>query len=212
MLIVGLTGSIGSGKSLAAKCFQDQGVPIQDSDAEVHRLLREDQTLINTIQDRWPTAVEDGQVVRPKLGEIVFADRAELKRLENMIHPHLHQAHRRFLGQHSQIGTPIVVIDMPLLFETGFDHYMDVTVCVIADDELRLQRVLRREHMTVEKFKARDELQMPQAEKKKRADFLLNSGLDKGDMYRQVEELICTLQDRKGTAWGPHWSSGLKKG
>lgn len=211
MLIIGLTGSIGSGKSLATKCFKSLGVPVQDSDAEVHKLLSENQELIAEIQARWPTTVEDNTVIRYKLGEIVFADSSELKRLERMIYPHLHKVHRSFLSQHCRTKTPLVVIDMPLLFETGFDQYMDVSVCVYADDDLRLQRVIRREHMSVKKFKQRDSFQMPQEEKIKRADVVLHSGLDKGHMMRQVKALVLELQGQKGDKWGPLWRSGMKK-
>lgn len=206
MLIVGLTGSIGSGKSLAAKSFRALDVPVHDSDIEVHKLLAEHQELIGKIQNRWPTAVEEGVIIRRKLGEIVFADRVELKVLEGMIFPYLRQVHRQFLAEQAKLGSPLVVIDMPLLFETGMDELMDVTVCVIAEDHLRLERVLRRENMTEEKFHQRDRFQMPQDEKRERADYIIQSGdFEKEVVHRQVEDIIHKLAGQNGQAWEKHW-------
>ena len=146
-------------------------------------------------------------MVRRKLGEIVFADRTELKLLESMIFPYLSERHRRFLASNAEAQTLLVVIDMPLLFETGMDDLMDVTIAIIAEDHLRLERVLRREGMTEEKFHQRDKFQMPQEEKRKRANYIIQSGeFDKEVVHQQVQDLVEQLKAKEGRQWKDYWS------
>ena len=201
MILIGLTGSIGMGKSETAKMFAREGVPVYDADAAVHRLMAKGGDAVAAVEAAFPGVVEDGAVNRPELGKRVFGKPDELKKLEKIIHPLVGQAQRRFLEQAQRRGEKMVVLDIPLLFETGGDKYVDVSVVVSAPAFLQRQRVLARPGMTVERFNHILAQQMPDAQKRKRADFIVPSGLGKAVALRAVRGIIQALQGRQGRVW-----------
>jgi len=173
MIVLGLTGSIGMGKSATAQMFRDAGVPVHDADATVHRLY--ETTLPALIEAAFPGTTADGKVDRAKLGARVLNDTAALRRLEAIVHPHVREAEIAFGRAAEAAGVPVVVLDIPLLFETGGDRRMDAVVVVSAPPEIQRERVLARPGMTEEKFAAILAKQMPDADKRARADFVIDS-------------------------------------
>ena len=201
MILIGLTGSIGMGKSETAKMFAREGVPVYDADAAVHRLMAKGGEAVAPVEAAFPGVVEDGAVNRPELGKRVFDKPDELKRLEKIIHPLVGRAQRRFLEQAQRRGEKMVVLDIPLLFETGGDKYVDVSVVVSAPAFLQRQRVLARPGMTGERLNHILAQQMPDAQKRKRADFIVPSGLGKAVALQAVRKIIQALEDRQGRVW-----------
>jgi dephospho-CoA kinase len=195
MRIVGLTGSIGMGKSTVARLFRQCGVPVFDADQTVHRLLHPHGAGVAPVLALWPQA-DDGQggIDRQKLGQAVFADPAARARLEGILHPLVRQAQARFLRRHRTNRTPVVVLDIPLLFETGSARSCDLTLTVTAPYFLQRQRVLRRPGMTETRFAAILAAQMPDAEKRCRADVVIRNGLSRGATMRQVRQLLERLR------------------
>ncbi len=211
MIILGLTGSIGSGKSLASKCFRYLGVPVHDADKCVHDLLSNDAQIIAHISKVWGKAVKDGAIQRPVLGEIVFSDFEELKRLESIIFPKLALSQQAFLMRHRCLRSPLVVLDVPLLFEVGLVRYCDVTVCIVADKGLRKRRVLKRLHMTAENLIKRESFQLSDFDKCKEADVLLRSGRHKGDLFRQIKDLVMNLRSHPTKVTSRLWPSTFSR-
>ena len=201
MILIGLTGSIGMGKSETAKMFAREGVPVYDADAAVHILMAKGGEAVAPVEAAFPGVVEDGAVNRPELGKRVFGKPDELKRLEKIIHPLVGRAQRRFLEQAQRRGEKMVVLDIPLLFETGGNKYVDVSVVVSAPAFLQRQRVLARPGMTGERLNHILAQQMPDAQKRKRADFIVPSGLGKAVALRAVRGIIQALGDRQGRVW-----------
>lgn len=179
MIVLGLTGSIGMGKSTAAATFRFLRVPVYDADAEIHRLLGRGGAAVKRVGKAFPGVVRSGAVDRQALGKKVFTDPAKLRTLESILHPMARVAQKRFLAAAMRRREPIVVLDIPLLFETGGDANCDATLVVTAPAFLQRMRVLRRPGMTQEKFAAILAKQMPDAEKRRRADFVVQTGLDK---------------------------------
>jgi len=178
MVILGLTGSIGMGKSTTAKLFAEAGVPVYDADATVH-MLYEGQAA-PAIEAAFPGATVDGKVDRNRLSARVVHDPAAIKLLEAIVHPMLGASRQKFLHDAEQSGAPVVVVDVPLLFETGGEHRVDAVVVVTTTPEIQRQRILERPNMTEEKLDAILARQMPDAEKRKRANFVVDTshGLD----------------------------------
>ena len=178
MIILGLTGSIGMGKSTTAKLFAEAGVPVYDADATVH-MLYEGQAA-PAIEAAFPGATVDGKVDRNRLSARVVHDPAAIKRLEAIVHPMLGASRQKFLHDAEQSGAPVAVVDVPLLFETGGEHRVDAVVVVTTTPEIQRQRILERPNMTEEKLQAILARQMPDAEKRKRANFVVDTshGLD----------------------------------
>jgi dephospho-CoA kinase len=173
MFILGLTGSVGMGKSVTARFFAEAGVPVHDADAVVHRLYEGE--AVAAIEAAFPGTTADGKVDRAKLGARVLGDAAGLKRLEAIVHPLVHEAERRLLAEAQARGEKVAVLDIPLLFETGGDERVDAVVVVSAPAEVQRARVLERPGMTVEKLEAIMAKQMPDAEKRRRADFVVDT-------------------------------------
>ena len=173
MFILGLTGSVGMGKSVTARFFAEEGVPVHDADAVVHRLYEGE--AVAAIEAAFPGTTVDGKVDRTRLAARVLGDGAALKRLEAIVHPLVHEAERRLLAEAEARGDKIVVLDIPLLFETGADERVDAVVVVSAPIEVQRARVLERPGMTVEKLEAILAKQMPDAEKRRRADFVVDT-------------------------------------
>jgi len=178
MIILGLTGSIGMGKSTTAKLFAEAGVPVYDADATVH-LIYEGEAA-PAIEAAFPGATVDGKVDRTKLSAQVLHDAAAIRRLEQIVHPMLGAYHQKFLRDAEQSGAAVAVVDVPLLFETGGEKRVDAVVVVTTSPDIQRQRILARDNMTAEKLDAILARQLPDAEKRKRADFVVDTsdGLD----------------------------------
>ena len=178
MIILGLTGSIGMGKSTTAKLFAEAGVPVYDADAAVHRLYEGEAA--PAIEAAFPGTTENGKVDRVRLSARVVHDSAAMKKLEEIVHPMLGASRQRFLDEAEQSGAPVAVVDVPLLFETGGEKRVDAVVVVTTSPELQRERILTRPNMTEEKLEAILLRQMPDAEKRKRAHFVVDTshGLD----------------------------------
>ncbi|MEF2552137.1 dephospho-CoA kinase [Aurantimonas sp. A2-1-M11] len=174
MIVLGLTGSIGMGKSTTAAMFADEGVPVHDADATVHRLYAG--RAAPPIEAAFPGTVKDGIVDRQALSARVVNDPAAMQRLEAIVHPLVGEEERAFLGAARHSGAALAVLDIPLLFETGADKRCDKTVVVTASPEIQRERVLARPDMTEAKFTALLARQMPDADKRARADFLVDTG------------------------------------
>lgn len=187
-MLLGLTGSIGSGKSTTARLFAERGVPVHDADATVHALYRG--AAVPLIAGAFPGVVVDGLVDRARLAAAVLGDAGALARLEALIHPLVRQAELSFRARIAAAGHRIAVIDVPLLFETGGETRVDACVVVTCDAATQRARVLARPGMTVEKFEAIRAKQMPDAEKRRRAHFLVDSGFGLAAAARQVEAIL----------------------
>ncbi len=174
MIVLGLTGSIGMGKSTTAKMFADAGIPVHDSDEAVHRLYAG--AAAPLVEEAFPGTVRDGTVDRTRLAERVIGDVAAIRRLEAIIHPLVRADADTFLERHRRAGAPLAVLDIPLLFETGGRNRVDKVLVVTAPAELQRERVLARSGMTEEKFRAILAKQVPDAEKRSQADFVVDTG------------------------------------
>ena len=177
-LVVALTGSIGMGKTETAKMFLRLGIPVHDSDAVVHRLYRKAGAAVTAIAKAFPGAVIDGAVDRARLAQMIGGDEDAFRRLEAIVHPLVLEERDRFLAAAAGRGEELVVLDIPLLFETGLDKEVDAIIVVSAPAEVQRARVLQRPGMTVEKLDAIHARQVPDAEKRARADFVIET--DKG--------------------------------
>ncbi len=186
--ILGLTGSIGMGKSTVAAMLRELGVPVFDADAAVHVLQGPGGALLPAIEAAFPGTTGATGVDRPKLGAAVFGDRDELARLEAIVHPAVAEMRKAFLAEHAD--QPLVVFDIPLLFEKGGNHGLDAVAVVSAPAEAQRTRVLARPGMTVEKFEQILALQVPDAEKRARADFVIDTGIDLASTRAAVERLV----------------------
>jgi dephospho-CoA kinase len=178
MRVLGLTGSIGMGKSTTAKLFAEAGVPVYDADAVVHELYEGEAA--PAIEAAFPGTTSNGKVDRPKLSARVVHDAAAMKRLEAIVHPMLGASRQKFFADAEASGAPVAVVDVPLLFETGGEERVDAVVVVTTSPELQRERVLARGTMDDEKFNSILARQMPDEEKRRRADFVVDTsnGLD----------------------------------
>ncbi|MBA2920918.1 dephospho-CoA kinase [Sphingomonas sp. MAH-20] len=196
MKILGLTGSIGMGKSTVAAMFEEAGVPVFDADAAVHRLQGPGGALVGAIEAAFPGTTGPEGVDRARLGAQVLGDAAALARLEAIVHPAVAEMRQRFLADHED--APLVVFDIPLLFEKGGAAGLDAVVVVSAPPEVQRARVLARPGMTAEKFERILALQMPDAEKRARADSIIDTGVPHEDTRAQVRQLVSCFLDGKG--------------
>lgn len=194
MILLGLTGSIGMGKSAVAAMFRREGVPVFDADAEVHRLQGPGGLLVAAIEALHPGTTGSAGVDRPKLGQAVLGDKAALARLERLIHPAVGKAQRAFLRRHR--ARPIVVADIPLLFEKGGWRRVDAVVVVSAPAWVQRRRVLARPGMTPAKLARIRHLQTSDPEKRRRADFLIETGVTRNRTAAQIRKLIACLRAR----------------
>jgi dephospho-CoA kinase len=178
MFVLGLTGSIGMGKSTAARFFAEAGVPVHDADGVVHRLYEGE--AVPAIEAAFPGTTVSGKVDRAKLAECVLEDSAAIRRLEAIIHPLVRESEVKFLADAANRGEPVAVLDIPLLFETGAEQRVDAVVVVSAGPEAQRARVLGRPGMTEAKLEAILAKQMPDVEKRRRAHFVVDSsgGID----------------------------------
>ncbi len=183
-----LTGSLGMGKSRTAKFFAEAGVPVHDSDAVVHALYEGEAVPI--IEQAFPGATAGGKVDRAKLATMVLGDDAALARLEAITHPLVGVSRDKFLAEAQLRGAPVVVLDIPLLFEIGAQRSCDAVVVVSAPPEVQRQRAFERPGMTAEKFAALLAKQMPDAEKRRRADFVVDSSQSFDHARAQVRDIL----------------------
>jgi len=189
--ILGLTGSIGMGKSAVAAMFQGLGVPVFDADAAVHQLQGPDGALLPAIEAEFPGTTGPQGVDRPKLGAAVFGNPEALKRLERIVHPAVGAMRKDFLAENAQ--KPLIVFDIPLLFEKGGWEQVDAVVVVSASAEAQRERVLARAGMTTEKFEQILKLQVPDAEKRARADYVVDTGTSLAETRHAVQRLVHSL-------------------
>jgi len=194
MTVLGLTGSIGMGKSTASRMMRRLGVPCHDADATVHRLMAPGGAAVPEIAAAFPEVVRDGHVDRQALGARVFGDTIALRQLEAILHPRVRAAEQAFLRRHALAGRRLVVLDVPLLFETGGKRRCDLVLLVTAPAFLQAQRVLRRPGMTPARLAHIRRIQMPEAQKRRRADIVVNTGLGMAPAYRAVAALVCHLR------------------
>jgi dephospho-CoA kinase len=189
--ILGLTGSIGMGKSATAKMFVDEGVPVHDADAVVHRLYEGEATPL--IEAEFPGTTSGGKVDRAKLGERVLGNAEAIKRLEQIVHPLVTKARERFLAEAKRKGASVAVLDVPLLYETGGDARCDAVVVVSAPDDVQRARAFERPGMTADKLAAILAKQMPDAEKRARADFVVDTSQGFDHARAQVREILARV-------------------
>ena len=183
-----LTGSLGMGKTTAARYFAEAGVPVHDSDAVVHALY--EGKAVSAIEQAFPGSTSEGKVDRAKLAAMVLNDRAALSRLEAIVHPLVSESTDEFLADAKAKNASVVVLDVPLLFETDTHRRCDATVVVSAPAEIQRQRVLERPGMTEEKFSAILSKQLPDSEKRRRADFIVDSSKDFDHARAQVHDIL----------------------
>ncbi|TPI75432.1 dephospho-CoA kinase [Mesorhizobium sp. B2-8-9] len=195
MIVLGLTGSIGMGKSTTAKMFAEAGVPVHDSDETVHRLYSGKAAPL--VEAAFPGTTQAGAVDRVKLAEKVLADPAALKRLEAIIHPLVRADADAFLAKHRAAGARLAVLDIPLLFETGGRNRVDKVVVVSASPEIQRERVLARPGMSEEKFSSILARQVPDAEKRRQADFIIDTGHGFDAARKAVEAIVAELSGEK---------------
>lgn len=191
MIRIALTGSIGMGKSTVAAMFERAGVPVFDADAEVRQLQGSGGQLVDKIGELFPGCVRCGTLDRDCLAQIVLADPAKLAALEAIVHPAVREARERFVARHSK--APALLFEIPLLFETGSEKEFDKVVVVSAPAEAQLGRVLRRPGMSSDKLQSILARQMPDEEKRRRADFIVDTGTDLSTTESRVRDILACL-------------------
>lgn len=195
MIIVGLTGSIGMGKSTVAAMFAEEGAPGFDSDAAVHALYAAGGAAVAPVEAAFPGVVKDGAIDRVALSVRVVGDAEAIRRLEEIVHPLVRQAQMQFLQDQREAGTAVVILDIPLLLEGSGAKFVDRTVVVSAPAAVQRARVLARPGMSVEKFEAILARQMPDAEKRARADFVIDTSGSFDDTRTQVRAVLDALRE-----------------
>lgn len=203
MLLIGLTGSIGMGKTTAAQRFRHNGVPVIDADALVHELYVGD--AVAPIELAFPGVTINGRVDRPTLSARLLVDPAQFKVLERIVHPLVQAAERDALHAAKASGATMAVLEVPLLFETGGEARVDVTVVVSAPADIQRARVLARDGMTEAKADAILKRQLSDAEKRKRCDFVVDTGGKIAAAEAQIDAIIVQLRGRSGTAFDKYW-------
>jgi dephospho-CoA kinase len=193
MKVIGLTGSIGMGKTTAARLFRRRGIPVYDADRAVHGLSAKGGRAVPAIAAAFPGTVVDGAVDRKKLGALVFGNPEALKRLEAILHPLVAKERQVFLRRARARRKKAVLLDIPLLFETGNDALADVIVVVSAPAFLQTARVMKRPGMTAEKLAGILSHQMADAEKRRRADLVVRTGAGQRPALRQIDRLLADL-------------------
>lgn len=194
MIRVGLTGSIAMGKSTTAQMFRDAGVPVHDADETVHRLYARGGAAVEPMRRLAPEAIEDGAVSREALKRMIAAEPLLLKEIERIVHPLVLADRQEFERQAAQNGAPLIVFDVPLLFETAAGREMDAVVVVSATSEIQKSRALSRPGMTEQHFEAILAKQTPDAEKRARADFVIDTSMGLEDARKQVQAVIRKLE------------------
>jgi dephospho-CoA kinase len=188
MIILGLTGSIGMGKSTTANLFAEAGVPVYDADAAVHRLYEGE--AVAAIEAAFPGTTANGKVDRNRLSAQVVHDSAAMRKLEEIVHPMLGASRQKFLQDAEQSGAAVAVVDVPLLFETGGEKRVDAVVVVTTSPDVQRMRILARPNMTAEKLDAILARQMPDAEKRKRAHFVVDTSHGLDPVRQRIRDIL----------------------
>ncbi|WP_316975980.1 dephospho-CoA kinase [Shumkonia mesophila] len=201
MVILGLTGSIGMGKTVAAGMFRRLGIPVHDADAAVHRLLGRRGGAVAAVAAAFPGVLREGAIDRRELGRRVFDDAAAIGRLEGVLHPAVRADQAAFLRRQARRGCKLAVLDVPLLFETGADGNCDAVAVVMAPPFVQEARVLARPGMTRQRLEAIRARQMADAEKRRRADFLIPSGLGRRETLRAIMRIAAQARTLRPCRW-----------
>jgi dephospho-CoA kinase len=204
MLVVGLTGSIGMGKSTAAAHLQSRGVAVFDADAAVHDIYRDE--AVPVIEAAFPGTTDASGVNRALLSKALASDPSGFERLEAIVHPLVRERERRFLQAAFAAGAEVAVLDVPLLYETGLDTALDAVIVVSAGAEAQRERVLARPGMTVAKFDHILSRQMPDEEKRRRAHFVVDTNGPPGPSLQQLDAILAALSGRRAHAFARFWS------
>jgi dephospho-CoA kinase len=205
MFVLGLTGSIAMGKSTAAATFRALGLPVFDADRAVHRLLAPGGAAVAAVAAAFPACAADGAIDRRALGRLAFAEPAALARLEAILHPLVRRVERRFLARCAAARRPLVVLDIPLLLETGGERLVDAVAVVSAPPAVQARRVLARPGMTSARLAAIRARQLPDAAKRRRADFVIPTGLERRRAVAAIATLVDRVRGRPGRAWPTRW-------
>jgi dephospho-CoA kinase len=206
MFVLGLTGSIGMGKSTASQTFRSFGVPVFEADLAVHALFAPGGAAVAPVGAAFPGCADPaGGIDRGALGRRVFGDAAALALLEAIVHPLVRRAERAFLERCAAARQPVAVLDIPLLYETDGERLVDAVAVVSAPGYLQAQRVLRRKGMSPERLAAIRGRQTPDVEKRRRADFVIPTGLDRRRSARAIARIIDRVRGRRGTRWPHAW-------
>lgn len=204
MIVLGLTGSIGMGKSTAADMFRALGVPVHDADATVHGLLADDRQVRAAIEARFLGVVTKDAVDRQALGAAVFGNPEARRDLEAILHPRVRRASESFLRRHRVIGTSLVVLDIPLLFETGGESRVDGVVVVSASASMQRRRVMARPGMDDARFAGILASQIPDQEKRRRANFVVETGLGKAYTFAKLKRIVTAIRAAQSGSRGIH--------
>ena len=196
MIIIGLTGSIGMGKSTTAMLLADEGATVFDADAVVADLYAHGGAAVEPVGEAFPGVVREGQIDRDALSAALRANPSEFKRLEALVHPLVAAARADFFAQSEARGARFAVLDVPLLFETGLDDHVDAVIVVTAPEDVQRQRVMARAGMNGEKLDAILVRQLPDGEKRKRADFVVDTSRGIEDARKQVRNILKQLEDQ----------------
>lgn len=194
MIVAGLTGSIGMGKSTASNMLREMGVPIHDSDATVHALIGKGGKAVPAIAALCPEALKDGGIDRKVLGKYMFPDPVLKQAVEDVLFPMVKQSAFDFIEARKAEGHALVVLDVPLLFEAGWDKMVDKVICVSAPPEVQKARVMARPGMTEERFRDVMAAQMPDADKRAKSDYIIDTGVGMEDTRDQLKKLVAGLQ------------------
>lgn len=205
MVIIGLTGSIGMGKTTAGKLLKQIGVPVCDSDVLVHRFMKEGGPAVPQIAKAFPGVVQGNKVDRDVLGKIVFQDTGALRRLEGIIHPLVWAGQKKFLKSVSCSGHRMAVLDVPLLYENSSEQKCDFVIVITAPEFLQRQRVMKRKGMTEARFRGTLDHQMRDIEKQKRADFVVQSGLGRRHTLKALKTILKIVGSTREKKWKPGW-------
>lgn len=212
MWIIGLTGAIGAGKSRASTCFRQLGIPVHCADTYIHFLYESDQDVQQQVRRLWPDVFVNGKIDRILLGDRVLSSPHGLNQLEALLYPKLVEDQRNFLKQQQYLRKSFVVLDVPLLMEVGLEAYCDIVILVSAPPFLRQQRVMGRKGMTAKKYSTLGELQMREGERRKKADFILYTGRDKGHALKTIQKILFVLSQQPIPHWQGKWPKNLKRG
>ncbi|HXE17567.1 MAG TPA: dephospho-CoA kinase [Stellaceae bacterium] len=194
MIVVGLTGGIGMGKSTAAGMLRRLRVPVHDADATVHRLMAKGGAAVTPVAKLFPDVLRDGAIDRKALGRRVFGDRAALRRLEKILHPLVRRDQVAFLRRERLNGAPIAVLDIPLLYETGGARRVDKVITISAPSFLQRRRVLSRAGMTASLFASILTQQAPDSLRRREADYVVRSGLGRAETFRRLKRIVEDLR------------------
>jgi dephospho-CoA kinase len=204
MLVAGLSGSIGMGKSTVAGRLRALGIPVCDADAEVHRLY--EGAAVPAVEAAFPGTTADGKVDRQKLAAALLAEPGKFKRLEAIVHPLVFEAEREFLRREASSGARMAVLEIPLLLETGGERRVDAVIVVSALAEAQRVRVMGRPGMTLEKLEQMLSRQMSDVDKRAKADFVVDTGGTFEETYAQVDRIVESLKGRPAAAYARYWA------